>query len=181
MLNEDVKDWHASCYKAVKAMGHPSTVVVEAEMKGVQIMYWTDTRAWSPFEELRGLQREMNRLFDGYESGTAMSRFPALNVWGNADSVVVTAELPGLQSEDLELSVVNNQLTIKGERKSDKPAEDAVCHRCERDAGTFVRTVRLPFAVENDKVTAKYENGVLTIALPRHEATKPKRIEIKAS
>ena len=56
-----------------------------------------------------------------------------------------------------------------------------MCHRCERETGKFVRTVRLPYAVENDKVTAKYEKGVLNITLPRHEATKPKRIEIKAS
>ncbi len=150
-------------------------------MKGVQNMYWTTDRAWSPFAELRSLQREMNRLFDGYEGGTAMSRFPALNVWGNSENVIVTAELPGLEVDDLDINVVNNQLTIKGERKGDKPAEDAVCHRRERETGQFVRTVRLPYAVENDKVTAKYENGVLTITLPRHEATKPKRIEIKAS
>ena len=144
-------------------------------------MYWTENRIWSPFDELRGLQREMNRLFDGYEGGAAMSRFPALNVWGNTENVVVTAELPGLQPEDLDLSVVNNQLTIKGERKVDKPAEDAVCHRNEREAGSFVRTVRLPYAVEGDQVSAKYENGVLTITMPRHEATKPKRIEIKTA
>ncbi|MBC8207116.1 MAG: Hsp20/alpha crystallin family protein [Kiritimatiellales bacterium] len=140
---------------------------------------YLNTRAWSPFEELRDLQREMNRLFDGYESGTTMSRFPALNVWGNPENVVVTAELPGLEIDDLDIHVVNNQLTIKGERKGDKPAEDAVCHRCERDAGKFVRSVRLPYAVESDKVTAAYENGVLTVTMPRQEATKPKRIEIK--
>lgn len=144
-------------------------------------MYWNDSRSWSPFGELRSLQREMNRLFDGYESGTALSRFPALNVWGNADSVVVTAELPGLQVEDFDLSVVNNQLTIKGERKGDKPTDDAVCHRSERKIGSFVRTVRLPFAVENDKVAATYTDGVLTITLPRQEATKPKRINIATS
>jgi HSP20 family protein len=111
-----------------------------------------------------------------------LSRFPALNVWGNSDQVIVTAELPGLEIEDLELNVVNNQLTIKGERKNDKPAgDDVVCHRCERDAGSFVRTIRLPFAVENEKVSAQYVNGVLTVTLPRHEATKPKRIKIKTS
>ncbi|HEY5653585.1 MAG TPA: Hsp20/alpha crystallin family protein [Pontiella sp.] len=123
----------------------------------------------------------MNRLFDGYEPRTAMSRFPALNVWGNEENVVVTAELPGMEPEDLDINVVNNQLTIKGERKGDKPAEDAVCHRREREYGKFIRTVRLPFAVENDKVTAKYENGVLKVVMPRHETTKPKRIEISAS
>ena len=152
-----------------------------AETKGVQIMYWTDDRAWAPFAELQSLQREMNRLFDGRDGGTAMSRFPALNVWGNGENIVVTAELPGVEVEDLDLSVVNNQLTIKGECKADKPAEDAVCHRNEREAGSFVRTVRLPYAVENDKVAAKYENGVLTITMPRHEATKPKRIEIQTA
>ncbi len=144
-------------------------------------MYWNNTRSWSPFGELRSLQREMNRLFDGYETGTALSRFPALNVWGNAESVVVTAELPGMEIEDLDISVVNNQLTIKGERKGDKPAGDAVCHRCERETGGFVRTVRLPFAVESERVAAQYADGVLKVMLPRHESSKPKRIEIKAS
>ena len=144
-------------------------------------MYWTNARTWSPFDELRGLQRQMNRLFDGYDGGAPMARFPALNVWGNADQVVVTAELPGLDVKDIELNVVNNQLTLKGERKDDHPADDAVCHRCERESGKFVRTVRLPFAVENDKVAARYENGVLAVTLPRHEATKPKRIKIKTA
>lgn len=144
-------------------------------------MYWNNTRTWSPFDELRSLQREMNRLFDGYEGGTSMYRFPALNVWGNEENVVVTAELPGLEIEDLDICVVNNQLTIKGERRNDKPAEDAVCHRKERSDGAFVRTVRLPYAIENDQVEAKYERGVLTVTLPRHEQTKPRQIEIKAS
>lgn len=144
-------------------------------------MYWRDPRAWSPFDELHSLQREMNRLFDGYEYGsTAMSRFPALNVWGNEDQVVVTAELPGLEREDLDISMVNNQLTIKGDRKADKPAENAVCHRSERESGSFVRAVRLPYTVENDQVSATYENGVLRVSMPRQEATKPKRIEISA-
>jgi HSP20 family protein len=146
-----------------------------------QKMYWTNSRARSPFEELRGLQREMNRLFEGYDNGTSLSRFPALNVWGNAEQVMVTAELPGLEIEDLDLSVANNQLTIKGDRKSEKPADDAVCHRNERSFGAFVRTVKLPFAVENDRIAAKYENGVLTVIMPRHEASKPKRIEIKTA
>ena len=144
-------------------------------------MYWNVHRAWNPFEELRGFQREMNRLIDGYEGGAAMSRFPTLNVWGNEENVVVTAELPGMNIEDLDIKSVNNQLTIKGERKEDKPAKNAVCHRSERGAGTFVRTVRLPFAIEGDQASAKYDKGVLTITLPRHENTKPKRIEIKGS
>lgn len=142
-------------------------------------MYWMDERGWGPFGEFRALQREMNRLFEGYGTNRSLARFPALNVWGNADAVIVTAELPGLASEDIEIDVVGNQLTIKGERKDDPPAETAVCHRREREAGRFVRSLRLPYAVESDQVGARYENGVLTITLPRQEATKPKRIEIK--
>lgn len=144
-------------------------------------MYWSNPRTWSPFDELRSLQREMNRLFDGYEGGTSMSRFPALNVWGNEENVIVTAELPGLDIEDLDINVVNNQLTIKGERKAEQPAEGAVCHRNERSAGSFVRTVRLPYAIDGDKVAAQYEKGVLTVTMPRHEQTKPRQIEIKTS
>jgi HSP20 family protein len=89
-------------------------------------MYWENPKEWSPFDELRSLQKGMNRLFDGYDRGTAMSRFPALNVWGNEDQVVVTAELPGLEPEELDISAGNNQLAIKGERKADKPANHAV-------------------------------------------------------
>lgn len=144
-------------------------------------MYWNNPRAWGPFDELRSLQRDMNRLFGGYAAGTPMSRFPALNVWGNDENVVVTAELPGLDIKDLDMSIVNNQLTIKGERKADRPEKEAICHRSERSTGTFTRTVRLPFAVEGEQTAARYENGVLTITLPRHERTKPKRIEIKTS
>jgi len=139
-------------------------------------MYWTENA--NPFDELHSLQREMNRLFNGYDERTTLSRFPALNIWGDQEKMVVTAELPGMEPENIDIHVVENQLTLKGERPSDEPAEDAVCHRCERDAGTFTRTIRLPFAIESDKVTATYTNGILTLTLPRLEASKPKQIEI---
>jgi len=139
-------------------------------------MYWTENA--NPFDELHALQREMNRLFNGYDERTTLSRFPALNIWGDQEKMVVTAELPGMEPENIDIQVVENQLTLKGERPSDEPAEDAVCHRCERDAGTFTRTIRLPFAIESDKVTATYTNGILTLTLPRLEASKPKQIEI---
>jgi HSP20 family protein len=145
-------------------------------------MYWIEHRKnWSPFDELRSLQREVNRLFDGAETAAAISRYPAVNIWGNNEKVVVTAELPGVDPNDLEINVVNNQLTIQGERKGDKPADEAVCHRAERGTGKFVRTIRLPYPVESDQVEATYKQGMLTINLPRQEATKPQRIEIKAA
>ncbi len=145
-------------------------------------MYWRNVGAWNPFEEMRNLQRQMNRLFEGYDdTGISSLHFPAMNVWGNSDEVVITAALPGVAKEDIELTIIDNQLTIKGERKEDVPVENAVCHRRERDAGKFVRSIRLPFAVENDKVTANYKDGILTVTLLRQEETKPKKIEIKAS
>ncbi len=142
-------------------------------------MYWTENT--NPFDELHTLQREMNRLFNGYDERTTLSRFPSLNIWGDQEKMVVTAELPGMKPKDIDIQVVENQLTLKGERSSDQPAEDAVCHRCERNAGTFTRTVRLPFAIESDKVTATYTNGILTLTLPRLEASKPKQIEINVA
>jgi len=142
-------------------------------------MYWIENT--NPFDEFHTLQREMNRLFDGYDERTTLSRFPALNIRGDQEKMVVTAELPGMKPKDIDIQVVENQLTLKGERSSDQPAEDAVCHRCERNAGTFTRTVRLPFAIESDKVTATYINGILTLTLPRLEASKPKQIEINVA
>jgi HSP20 family protein len=122
----------------------------------------------------------MNRLFEG--TGTrAGSEYPLLNVWSNNDEVVVTAELPGVAPADLDIQVVRDQLTLSGERKAEEPSDDVVCHRSERGSGRFARTVRLPFVVEQEKVSAKYEKGVLTITLPRSEVTKPKTIQIEAA
>jgi HSP20 family protein len=144
-------------------------------------MYWINNRERSPFSEFRTLQREMNRLFEGIDDDVSMSRFPALNVWGNEDNLIVTAEIPGLSKDDININIVNNVLTISGEKKEEELADDTVCHRYERGVGKFVRTVQLPFAIETGKVTAKHDKGVLTITLPQHEATKPKKIEITAS
>ncbi|MDK2857171.1 MAG: hypothetical protein PWQ29_345 [Verrucomicrobiota bacterium] len=129
-----------------------------------------------PLSGFENLQREMNRLFDGYTGSSA--GFPLVNVWANENEAVVTAEIPGVDPKDIEINVLKNLLTIQGERKADDPGEDAVCHRNERVTGRFSRTVRLPFGVENDKVKAKYEKGVLKVTLPRAEATKPKKVQI---
>lgn len=137
--------------------------------------------SWDPFADYRSLQREMNRLFEGFGTTESRAVYPAVNLWSDGDRAVVTAEVPGLDPAEIEVSVLRNQVTIQGERKAEKPDEKVVCHRAERGTGRFVRTVRLPFEVENDKVVAKYERGVLTLTLPRSEATKPKRVQIKAS
>lgn len=128
-----------------------------------------------PLNELYSLQKDMNRLFNGYTFRE--EQFPAVNVLSNQEDVIVTAEIPGLESKDINLKVVNNHLTIEAERKADDVSE-AVYHRRERGYGEFSRVVELPFAVEEDQVNAQYKNGVLTVTLPRKESTKPKKIEI---
>jgi len=133
--------------------------------------------ATDPFAELRSLQQEMNRVFNGYTAGP-IDDFPTVNIWSNANEVIVTAELPGLELEDINIMVKNNHLTLEGERKPHKVEEGVKCHRCERGAGHFLRSFTLPYEAEVDKVSATYRNGILTIKLPRAEHSKPKQIKI---
>jgi HSP20 family protein len=126
----------------------------------------------------------MNQLFDRVDRGPSLSvagSYPAMNVWANADGVVVTAELPGLDIEDLDISVNNNVLSVTGSRNPEELPEGTTYHRQERGYGQFQRTFQLPFEVETEDVEATYNNGVLQIALPRAEADKPKKILVKSS
>jgi len=130
----------------------------------------------SPFSDFRRLQREMNRLFDGY--GTDIDEFPAVNVWSGQDEIVVTAEVPGVDPKDLSINVNQDVLTLEGKRQSEDLQDGVVCHRCERGQGAFSRSLRLPFEIDADGVKARHKLGVLTIKLPRAEAGKPRKIAI---
>jgi HSP20 family protein len=123
----------------------------------------------------------MRRLQDEVSRGAAKAlEFPAVNVFANRDGAIITAELPGVRSEDLDISVHRDAVTITGERRTEIE-EARGYHRRERHGGRFVRTVSLPFVVDPDKVQADLVNGVLTLELPRAEEDKPKRINVKAS
>lgn len=145
-------------------------------------MFWTRFNpfggsVWNQFQEL---QSEMNRLFDRLGARGQPWSYPAVNVWEEDDNLFVEAELPGMDLKDLEIFVTgHNQLTIKGERRSVAP-EKAAAHRQERPSGSFVRTLTLPFPVDDAKVEARLENGVLHITLPKHEAARPRKITVKA-
>ena len=105
--------------------------------------------------------------------------FPALNVWADDDALYVEAEIPGLPLDALELSVMGDELTISGDRH--EVIEDGVTHhRRERGTGPFSRVVRLPVPVDAEKVEAKLEHGVLLVTLPKAEAVRPRKIEVKA-
>lgn len=141
-------------------------------------------RSYNPWRELDRMQREMNRLFGEYSPGeqTRMApTFPAINVWTNDEGVVLTAELPGVNPEDIDISVVGETLKLTGSRQREELPEGTKYHRRERGYGQFTRTFQLPFAVEADNVEAKFEKGVLHISLPRAEAEKPRKITVKAA
>lgn len=138
----------------------------------------------SSFREMERLRREMNALFDQVDRGPRLglaTGYPAMNIWANADGVIVTAELPGIDVDELEISVHNNTLTLRGQRSQEDVGEDVTFHRRERGTGQFQRTFQLPYEVEANEVEATYTNGVLHITLPRAEADKPKKIEVRAS
>jgi HSP20 family protein len=134
---------------------------------------------FDPFVELRRMQTEMSRLFTGLSAATARD-FPPINIWLGENSVVVTAELPGVTREDVTISLQEDVLTLEGKREP-KVQENVNWQRRERAYGTFSRAVQLPFRVDADKVQARFNNGILEIELQRLEADRPKKIEIRAA
>ena len=132
------------------------------------------------FVELRRMQSEINRLFSGF-STAATRDFPPINIWLGENSVVVTAELPGITSDDVNLSLQEDVLTLAGKREPKSQEQNVSWQRRERAYGSFSRAVQLPFRVDPDKVQARFDNGVLEIELPRLEADRPKKIEIRAA
>ncbi len=130
----------------------------------------------NPYREMRRLQEEMER-----RSRSAMfpQGFPAINVYAHHDGIVITAELPGVREDDLEITVHRDTVTLRGERQDETKA--AGYHRRERRSGTFGRTFSLPFQVDPEKVEAKLRNGILTVMLYRPEQDKPKRIRLSAA
>jgi HSP20 family protein len=121
-------------------------------------------------------------LFDTFQDwiGEAGgSAFPAINIWEDDRTLYAEAELPGLKMDDLEVSVLGDELTIKGGRR--EPAcENATCHRQERRVGSFSRVIRLPVEVNPEKVQASLKDGVLTVTLPKAETAVPRKITVKA-
>jgi HSP20 family protein len=136
----------------------------------------------SSVREMERLRQEMNRLFDQVDRGPGtgvITGYPAMNIWSDADGVVVTAELPGVKLQDLDIAVQGNTLTLNGNRSRPEMGEDVVVHRQERGYGQFRRVLQLPFEVAADQVEAAYEHGVLRIQLPRAESAKPRKITVK--
>lgn len=136
--------------------------------------------AWNPWREFDRLQDEMNRLFP--RRGEAQTfDFPAMNVWTGPEDVVLTAELPGVEPDKIDISVAGDTVTVRGSRALEEPKQGESFHRREREAGQFARSLKLPFEIDSAKVDAKFSSGVLTVTLPRAEVEKPKKISVRAS
>ena len=135
-------------------------------------------RTIDPWRQINDIQREMNRLFD-VRSGGNRYEYPAINVWTDTDRVMVTAELPGYDKKDVDISLTGDLLRLHGSRKAPECKDDECFHRQERTYGMFDREIKLPFAIDQNKVEAIFQNGVLTISLSRAEEDKPKKIEIR--
>ena len=147
-----------------------------------------DIVEWKPFREVSRLRREMDRLWDEF-FGPGRRAFrplgaewaPAVDVSETADQVVIKAEVPGVEAKDIDISLSGDVLTIKGEKKSEREEKKENYHLVERSYGSFTRSLRMPAAVEADKIEANYKQGVLTVTCPKKEEAKPKAIEIKAT
>lgn len=141
---------------------------------------WPTTRYGDVWGEMDRLHRQVHRLFEPVARTGSHDSFPAVNIWTGEDNALLTAEMPGVDPANIEVTVKDNTVTIRGDRAPDEPEEGASYLRRERGAGTFVRSLALPFHVDGDKVTARYRTGILRLTLPRRERDKPKRIAIAA-
>ncbi|MEA3208336.1 MAG: hypothetical protein QOE70_1393 [Chthoniobacter sp.] len=140
---------------------------------------------WSPADRLASFQDEINRLFDlswpTRDSGLFSGWSPALDVFDEKDKFRVHVELPGMQKDQINLSIHDGTLTVSGERKHEHEEKEGESFRSERYFGKFQRSVALPAAVDATKVKASYKDGILTIDLPKAEEAKPKQIEVSVS
>jgi len=141
---------------------------------------------WDPFNEMQSFQDDMNRLFSDFFGRTPVRKGFAEGLWAplmdieeTKDDLVVTAEIPGMTKDDIKIQITADILAISGERKHEEEVKDKTYHRIERSYGKFQRVIRLPTEVQGGKTKATYENGVLTIRIPKSEETKPKEIAIE--
>jgi HSP20 family protein len=144
---------------------------------------------WEPFRDLVSIQDRMNRIFDDAFRGTSRTAgeddwalggawAPAVDIFEKDGSIVLKAELPGVDPKDVDVRVENNVLTLRGERKFESEAKREQYHRVERAYGSFSRSFTLPNVVDTEHIKAEYKDGVLRVNLPQKEEAKPKQITI---
>lgn len=140
---------------------------------------------WQPFRELDAMARRFEDIFDRpflpvWRRLPAEERewTPAIEVFEKEDEFVVRAELPGMKEEDVDISVSDDTLTIRGEKKSENEVKEENYHYCERSYGSFLRSIALPSNIDGKSIEASYDSGVLEISLPKAAEVKPKKIAV---
>ena len=141
---------------------------------------------WDPFADMVTLRDQINRVFDESirqdagrrESAPARAWAPAVDVLEDAESIIIKADLPGLKQDDIHIDLTGDTLTLKGERRFEEEQRRENYLRIERTYGSFQRSFQLGVPVDADKVKAAYQDGTLTIIIPKAEAVKPRRVEI---
>lgn len=145
---------------------------------------------WDPGYEVDSLQSEVNRIFDSFfgndrranASGTAARRWiPAMDLAETEGELILTADLPGMSEEDVEIEIKDNVLTISGERTASTEQQERGYHRVERSVGRFSRSLTLPEGVDADQIVAAFDRGVLEVTIPKPEERKPHRVTISAN
>ena len=139
---------------------------------------------WQPFQEIDSLQREMNRLFDSLTlppEKMGMSLFPAAELHETPDAVILKLEVPGIDVKDLDIQVSADAVAITGERKSENHTEEKGVTRSEFHYGKFHRVIPLPIRMQNTQVQANYQEGILSLTLPKAEEEKNKVVKVTLS
>jgi len=141
---------------------------------------------WRPFRELERMRREMDRLWESFFEERPRRKIEESGEWGPSldlsetkNDLIVKAEVPGIDPKGIDISLSNDVLTIKGEKKQEKEEKEENYHFIERSYGAFSRSIRLPREVQSDKINASYKNGLLKVTLPKSEEAKKKEIKIK--
>ena len=147
---------------------------------------------WRPFGELTTWERDMDRMLDDFFGRRVRSwwperfrfdemevRPPAVDIFDEKDDIVVKAELPGMEKDNIEVNLTDRTLTIKGEKKKEEEVKKENYYRSERSYGSFLRTLELPKEVQSDKVKAAFKNGILEIRMPKTEDAKAKEVKVQ--
>ena len=137
-------------------------------------------RRFDPFQQMQRTQADLARLFGTLPFSSA-AEFPPLNLWTSPDGAIVAAEVPGVASEDLDITIQRDTVTVRGNRPPEPVDDRTVVQRQERPHGPFARTIVLPFRVDAEKASARFERGVVTLTLPRPEDDKPHQIKVTRS
>ncbi len=152
-----------------------------------ELTVWKPLREFAPMREFEKFRREVDRLWDSFlerrptraEEGEEW--LPALELAETENDYVVRAEIPGMDPKDIDISLFDGMLTIRGEKKQEREEKEADYHLVERSYGAFTRSIQIPKPVQREKIAASHKNGVLKIALPKSEEAKKKEIKIKVT